>query len=66
MASGTYVKFYLHRNFLGELPPDGGAVELDVLVVIAQDAVGDLLGLILDLGYVPDVLYLTLASSQLS
>jgi hypothetical protein len=34
------------------VPPDGRAVELDVPVVIAQDAVGDLLGLVVKLGHV--------------
>jgi hypothetical protein len=44
--------FYLRRNLLsGKLLADGGAVELDVPVAVAHDAVRDLPGLVVDLGH---------------
>ena len=43
---------YLRGNLLGgELLADGGAVELDVAVLVPDDAVRDLLGLVVDLGH---------------
>jgi len=44
----------LGRNFLGsELFTNGGTVEFDVAVVISDDSVRDLLGLLVDLGHLP-------------
>lgn len=45
---------YLGGDFLGsELLADGRAVKLDIAVLVPNDAVRDLLGLLVDLGHLP-------------